>query len=138
MYGVAQRLRFPPPATGQETVILPAVFTSRDGVRRTTPTVNDSYTAGAYVTLDSARAALHACDEQARKDGRPVQATGTFALAIAADGHVTSAHVDPWAGDRTLLACAAHALEALRFAAPQEGKATVVTRLNFNPRQGTR
>jgi hypothetical protein len=138
MIGIAQKLHFPPPGQGGETVTLPAVFTSRDGVRRTVPTMNDSYTAGAYVTLDGARAPLHACDAQARKEGRAVQATGTFTLAVANDGHVTSAHVDPWTGDRELLACAAHVLEGVRFAPPDGGKAVVIARLNFNPRQGTR
>ena len=138
MYGVAQRLRFSPPPSGSETVTIPATFTSRDGVRRTVPTANDSYTAAAYVTLEVARPALHACEESARREGRPVQSTGTFTLDIAADGRVTKAHVDPWAGDQTLLLCAAHALEALRFAPPAGGKGTVIARLNFNPRQGGR
>jgi hypothetical protein len=138
MYGVAQRLRFPPPQPGGETVTIPAVFTSRDGVRRTVPTDNDAYTAGAYVVLDTARPALHTCDQQARRDGRAVQATGTFTMAVAADGRVTKAHVDPWSGDRSLLDCAAHALETLHFAQPVGGRATVIARLNFNPRQGSR
>jgi|GEM_PF-1304803 len=138
MYGVAERLRFPPPPEGSDTVTIPATFTSRDGVRRTVPTANDSYTAAAYVTIEVARPALHACEEAARKEGRPVQSTGTFTLDIAADGRVTKAHVDPWAGDQTLLSCAARALEALRFASPVGGKGTVIARLNFNPRQGSR
>jgi hypothetical protein len=138
MYGIAQKLHFPPPGPGGETVTLPAVFTSRDGVRRTVPTTNDSYTAAAYVTLDGARGALHACDDQARKEGRAVQATGTFTLAVAGDGHVTKAHIDPWTGDRDLLACAAHVLEGVRFGPPDSGQAVVIARLNFNPRQGTR
>ena len=138
MYGVAQRLRFPPPPGGSDTVTIPATFTSRDGVRRTVPTANDSYTAAAYVTLEVARPALHFCEEAARKEGRPVQSTGTFTLDIAESGRVTKAHVDPWAGDQTLLSCAAHALEALRFTPPTGGKGTVIARLNFNPRQGSR
>jgi hypothetical protein len=138
MYGVAQKLRFPPPAGGSETVTIPATFTSRDGVRRTVPTMNDSYTAGAYVTLEAARAGLHQCDDQARREGRPVQATGTFTMDIASDGKVTRAHVDPWTGDQTLLLCAAKALETLQFAPPAGGKGSVIARLNFNPRQGTR
>lgn len=138
MYGVAQRLRFPPPAEGSETVTIPAVFTSRDGVRRTVPTDNDSYTAGAYVTLETARPGLHACEDSARHEGRVVTATGTFTLDLAADGHVTKAHIDPWTGDQSLLTCAARALETLKFAAPDGGRGTVIARLNFNPRQGTR
>ncbi len=138
MYGVAQKLRFPPPETGSDTVTIPATFTSRDGVRRTVPTANDSYTAAAYVTLETARPALHACEEAARREGRPVQSTGTFTLDIAADGRVAKAHVDPWTGDQTLLLCTARALETLRFTPPAGGKGTVIARLNFNPRQGAR
>ena len=138
MYGVAKRLRFPPPPGGSDTVTIPATFTSRDGVRRTVPTANDSYTAAAYVTLETARPALHACEETARKEGRPVQATGTFTLDIAPDGRVTKAHVDPWTGDQALLLCAARSLETLRFTPPAGGKGTVIARLNFNPRQGSR
>ncbi len=138
MYRVAGRLRFPPPPEGSDTVTIPATFTSRDGVRRTVPTANDAYTAAAYVSLEAARPALHACEESARREGRPVESTGTFTMDIAADGRVTKAHVDPWTGDRTLLLCAARALEALRFDAPRGGKGTVIARLNFNPRQGGR
>ncbi|MBX3222710.1 MAG: AgmX/PglI C-terminal domain-containing protein [Labilithrix sp.] len=138
MYGVAERLHFPPPPGGSDTLTIPATFTSRDGVRRTTPTANDAYTAAAYVALEAARPALHACEGSARTEGRPVHATGTFTMDIASDGRVTRAHVDPWAGDKTLLLCAARALEALRFNAPDGGKGTVIARLNFNPRQGGR
>lgn len=138
MYGVVQKLRFPPPAPGEETVVIPATFTSRDGVRRTVPTTNDSYTAGAYVTLDGARPALHRCEEESRHQGRPAVATGTFTMNVARDGRVTKAHVEPWTGDHGMLLCAARALEALRFAEPATGGATVIARLNFNPRQGTR
>jgi len=138
MYGVAQKLRFPPPAEGEETVTIPAVFTSRDGVRRTVPTRNDGYTAAAYVTLEGARPALHACEETARRQGRSVFATGTFTMALDANGRVTKAHVDPWSGERALLECAAHALETLSFAPPRGGNGTVIARLNFNPRQAGR
>lgn len=138
MYGVAQRLRFPPPSAGAETVTIPATFTSRDGVRRTVPTGNDAYTAAAYLTLEMARPSLHTCEEQARRDGRPVQSTGTFTMDIAEDGRVTKAHVDPWTGDQALLLCAARVLEGLRFTPPAGGKGAVIARLNFNPRQGAR
>ena len=138
MVGVAQKLRFPKPALGSETVTLPAVFTSRDGVRRTVPTSNDAYTAGAYVTLETARPWLHACEDEARRSGQTVEATGTFSMDIAADGRVMRAHVDPWRGNQPLLACAAHALERLAFTPPNGGKGIVIARLNFNPRQGSR
>jgi hypothetical protein len=138
MYGVAQKLRFPPPAEGAETVTIPAVFTSRDGVRRTVATSNDAYTAAAYVTLEGARPALHSCEENARRDGQSVFATGTFTMTLDPNGRVQKAHVDPWTGDKSLLACAARALETLTFAPPRGGRGTVITRLNFNPRQGGR
>jgi len=98
MYAVAQRLRFPPPTSGSDTVTIPATFTSRDGVRRTVATSNDAYTAAAYVALEAARPPLHVCEETARREQRPVQATGTFTMDIASDGRVTKAHVDPWTG----------------------------------------
>lgn len=139
MYGVAQRLRFPPPLSGSDTVTIPATFTSRDGVRRTVPTANDSYTAAAYVSLEAARPALHTCEEAARREGRSVTATGTFTMDVAPDGRVTKAHIDPWSGDQTLLLCAARSLEALHFTPLQDGvRGTVIARLNFNPRQGGR
>ncbi|MBX3228363.1 MAG: AgmX/PglI C-terminal domain-containing protein [Labilithrix sp.] len=142
MVDVARRLRLPPPATGSETVTVPATFTSRDGVRRTVPTANDAYTADAYVVLDSARAKLHACDESARRAGRAVEATGTFSMDVAVDGRVTKAHVDPWTGDQSLLQCAARVLEGLKFrpaTGQNAGQTTkVIARLNFNPRQGSR
>lgn len=138
MYEVARRLRFRPPAGGSDTVTIPATFTSRDGVRRTVPTSNDTYTAAAYVALDGARPPLHTCEEQARREGRPGTGTGTFTMDIGPDGHVTKAHVDPWTGDQSLLLCAARALEGITFSPPTGGKGTVIARLNFNPRQEAR
>ncbi len=138
MKGVAARLRFPPPATGEETVTIPATFTSRDGVRRTVATTNDSYTAAAYITIEGARPALHACANEAKQQLKPTQATGTFTMSIATDGRVLRAHVDPWTGELSLLQCAARALEGLQFAPPPSGSGTVIARLNFNPRQGSR
>lgn len=138
MKAAAKRLRFPPPAGGSDTVVIPAVFTSRDGVRRTSGTNNDTYAAAAYIVMESARPGLHACEAQARHDLRPVQATGTFTLTLGADGQVLRAHVDPWTGEQPILACAAHELEKLRFAAPPNGNGFVIARLNFNPRQGSR
>ena len=138
MKGAAAHLRFPPPAAGSDTVLIPAVFTSRDGVRRTSGTTNDSYTARAYLTMEAARPGLHACEEQARRDLRPMQATGTFTLSLGANGQVSSAHIDPWTGEQSTLACAARELEKLRFAPPPSGKGAVIARLNFNPRQGGR
>ena len=155
MKAAAAHLRFPPPPSGSDTVIIPAVFTSRDGVRRSSGTPNESYTARAYVTVESARPGLHECEPQARRDLRPVQAGATlvndhaaayeadqagatFTLTLGKDGKVSHAHVDPWTGEQSILACAARELEKLRFPPPPSGAGTVIARLNFNPRQGTR
>ncbi len=138
MKDVAARLRFPPPPSGSDTVVIPAVFTSRDGVRRATGTPNDSYTARAYVTLESARPGLHACEQNARRSLRPIHAAGTFTLALDATGRVSRAHVDPWRGEQSTLACAAQELEKLRFEPPPSGRGTVIARLNFNPSQDAR
>jgi hypothetical protein len=138
MKGVAARLRFPPPAGGSDTITIPATFTSREGLRRTSATTNDAYTASAYVTLEGARAALHECDAQARREGRALQATGTFTMNVAANGRVTRTHIDPYTGERTLLECAARAFDQLAFAPPPGGQGVVIARLNFNPRQGLR
>lgn len=138
MKGVAARLRFPPPTNGTDTVTIPATFTAREGLPRTSATANDAYTASAYLTLEGARTALHECDAQARRDGRPPHATGTFTMNVAADGRVTRTHVDPFTGERTLLECAVRALDHLAFAPPPGGQGVVIARLNFNPRQGAR
>ncbi len=138
MKDVAGRLRFPPPSGGQDTITIPAVFTSREGLKRTTPSPNDAYTADAYVTLETARPALHECERGARRSLRMVQATGTFTLTLAPNGKVTKAHVEPWTGEKSMLMCAARAFEGLAFAPPPSGKGVVIARLNFNPRQGSR
>src|SRR5438477_368893 len=81
----AGRLRFPPPASGSDTITIPATFTSRDGVRRASSSYDDVYTAASYVTIEAGRPMYHVCEEQARKELRPVQATGTFTLDVASD-----------------------------------------------------
>ncbi len=138
MKSAAGRLRFPPPAGGSETVTIPAVFTAREGGRPASGSKNDAYTAGAFLAIEAARPGLHACEQTARREARSIEATGTFTLTLGADGKVTHAHVDPWTGEQTLLGCAARELERLKFSAPPSGTGTVVARLNFNPRQGTR
>lgn len=52
MKAAAAKLRFERPPGGSDTIIIPAVFTSRDGVRRAEPTPNDVYTASAYLTIE--------------------------------------------------------------------------------------
>lgn len=138
MKSAAGRLRFPPPQGGSETVTIPSVFTAREGARHANTTPNDTYTAGAFIALESARPGLHACEQAARRDGRMIEATGTFTMTLGSDGKVTKAHVDPWTGEQSILVCAAQELERLKFSAPPSGTGTVIARLNFNPRQGTR
>jgi hypothetical protein len=138
MKGVASQLRFPPPPGGSDVITIPAVFTSRDAIPKGQPALDDAYTASAYITIESVRPALHACEESARRELRPVQATGTFRLDLATDGRVLHTHIDPFTGDQSLLVCGARALETLRFAPPPSGASTVIARLNFNPRQGSR
>lgn len=71
-----------------------------------------------------------------------MEATGTFTLQLDANGKVTRTHVDPWTGDQTLLSCAAHAFEGIAFVKPRAsngiGNGTVISRVTFNPRQGTK
>jgi hypothetical protein len=134
----AKKLRFRPPASGSDTVTIPAVFTSSTAVRRTSPRPSEVYTASAYIALEKLRPQLHACEQSARQAGRPVIASATFNLSVDARGKVQSSNVDPWAGDKDLLACAANALGALALPAPPGNKANVILRIAFNPRAGTK
>lgn len=138
MKQVGGRLRFDPPASGAETVTIPVSFTSRDGVRKTTATDDDAYTATAFLSVEAARPALHLCEEQARREHRGLEAAATFTLALDGSGKVTHVHIDPWTGEQSLLVCAASALEQTRFAPPPGGKGTVIAKINFIPRQGSR
>ncbi len=134
----AERLRFDPPEAGALTVTIPAVFTSRGGHGHPRPTTNDAYTAAAYVILEGARPALHACEKGARKSGAQVEASATLALELDAKGLVVHTRLEPWSGNQELLACAANAVGALVFPAPPGHKGTVLARLIFNPRTGTK
>lgn len=138
MKQVASRVRFDAPPSGSETITIPVAFTSRDGVRKTVATDDDAYTAAAFLSVESARPSLHVCEEAARSAHAGLEASGTFTLSLAADGRVTRVHVDPWRGEQSLLSCAAAALERVVFQPPPRGKGTVIARINFNPRQGSR
>ncbi len=138
MEDVVQRLRFAPSLAGS-AITIPATFTSRDGMRGTSrATSADAYTASAYLALEAARPALHTCEQQARGDREPVTARGTYALVLAVDGRVLRVDVEEQSGDRALVACASRALETLRFDRPPASSGVIMTRLNFNPRQGSR
>ena len=138
MMTTVARLRFDPPAAGSATLVIPAVFAPRGGHARRDPTTNDVYTASAFLTVESARPALHECELRAKHSAKAVEASGTFGLDLDAGGRVTKEHVDPWTGSQELLACAARVIEALRFAPPTGGQGHVIARLVFNPRPGTK
>jgi hypothetical protein len=122
------------PAREPETIVVPAVFAQSDVARRVTPRSTDAYATAAYLTVESARPALHACDEHNQLSGKSRVATATIRLDLDAQGKVTHANVDPWAGDQTLLGCAAEAFQRLTFLPPPAGAGSVVTRVSFNPR----
>jgi hypothetical protein len=138
MRAAAARLRFDPPPAGSDTITIPAVFTTRNGKKYLNPSPNDSYTAQAYIIVESARPGLHACELAARKFGRDIEATATFALELDAQGKIVSTNIDPWTGDQELLGCAAKALGQLTFPPPPAGRGSVLARFAFNPRAGTR
>ena len=133
MRDVAGRLRFAPPASGADTIVMPAVFQPRTGTS-TTSSENDAYTAAAYVALESLRPDLHACEEAARRGGGDVEAWGVFKMPIDKSGQVTDAAVDPWGGNQDTLQCAAKVLQTLHLPPPTGGRGEVLLRLDFNPR----
>lgn len=137
MRDAATRLRFPPPKGGSDTIVLPVVFAPRAG-SQTGSTDNDSYTAAAYVAVEALRPELHACEEEARRSGKGVEAWGVFDMKIDKAGHASDANVDPWGGDQDLLACAVRVMQTLKLAPPEGGRGDVLVRVSFNPRAGSR
>jgi hypothetical protein len=129
---------FRPPAGGSDTITIPAVFTSSENFQHASPRPTDVYAASAYVAVEGLRPALHACESSARSSGRPVVASATFALDVDSRGKVTHSNLDPWSGDKNLLVCAAAAFEAGAFPPPPGGHATILARIAFNPRAGTK
>ncbi|MDB4993306.1 MAG: hypothetical protein JWM74_738 [Myxococcaceae bacterium] len=138
MTDYAARLRFDPPATGSETVVIPSVFLGRGGGTPRSMASNDPYAAAAYVAVEKARPRLHACDRAARTEAAPIEASATIALTVDAQGKVRKQNVDPWTGNKDLLACAANALDTVTFPPPPAGSANVVLRVAFNPRAGSK
>ncbi len=138
MRDAAKKLRFPPPPNGSDTVTIPAVFTSSGAVRRTIPRPNDVYAASAYIAVEGIRQEFHACERNARQSGRPVSATATFALDLDEKGKVLHSNIDPWTGDKNLLTCAAAAFGRAAFPPPPGGQGSVLVRVAFNPRAGTK
>jgi hypothetical protein len=138
MRAAAKKLRFRPPTSGSDTVTIPAVFTSSEAVRRTSPRPSDVYTASAYIALEKLRPELHACEQGARQGGRTVMAAATLNLQVDDRGRVHHSNVEPWTGNKELLACAANVLGGLKLPAPPGSKANVIVRVAFNPREGTK
>ena len=136
MQDVGKALRFDPPASGKDTIVIPVVFEPRNGPD-TDETRNDAYTAQAYVTLESMKPQLHDCESRARSAGKDVEAWGVFDMKINAQGAVTSANIDPYHGDQDLLACAAEVMQRMKLPPPEGGKGKMLARITFNPRAGT-
>ncbi len=134
MKDMAARLRFDAPANGSGAITIPANFESRDGARGSSGP-NAAYTVGAYVTIESARPLLHACDREIRVNLRPVEANASITLRVVSDGRVENANVDAWSGNKDMVACAAKALTTLRFDPPPGGVASISTKLSINPSQ---
>jgi hypothetical protein len=137
MRDAARKLRFRPPPGGSDTVTIPAVFTSSAAVRNPNPRASDVYAASAYVAVEELRPQLHACEKGAHAAGRPIVASATFNLDVSSKGSVLHSNVDPWSGDKELLACAAAALSGLALPPPAGGRASVLVRLSFNPHGGS-
>lgn len=133
MRNVGARVAFP---AGRRTEItIPATFTSRDGVRKAAGSENDAYEAAAALSLESARAALHACATAA---GRESTAQASFLVSIGRDGRVSAVRAERSTGSEVLVTCAKSALASIRFASPPPHVEHVRARLNFNPRQVAR
>jgi hypothetical protein len=136
MREVAGRLRFTPPAPGEETLVLPVVYAPRAGNPRNT-SGSDGYTAAAFLAVETLRPALHACEVSARSTGKRIDAFGTFTMEVDARGRVSTVNVDPYGGEQAILECAAETLQSnLQLPPPAGGRATAIVRLAFNPRGG--
>lgn len=136
MKEAAEAVHFAP--TGKaDTVVVPMVFAA-DGRGRSSPRFNDPYAADAFVTVETARPALHACAQAAKREGKAVSAHAAFLLDVDAQGRVAHVHVDNFTGDREVLTCAADALAQLVFPVPPAGRGQILSRIAINPRLGTR
>lgn len=136
MRHVAGRLAFPPPAPGEETLVLPVVYAPRAGDPHQS-LAGDAYTASAFLAVEALRPALHACEQAARDGGKRVDAFGTFTVEIDAKGRPTAVNVDPYGGEQSLLECAAEAVQSqLALEPPVGGRAVATVRVTFNPHGG--
>ena len=136
MQDAVRALHLPPPRDGANTVVIPAVFASREGIGGRVNTV-DTYTAAAYLSVEELRPTLHECLDSARRDGHGLEAWAHFDLTLDDQGRVESVNVDPYGGDEDLLQCAAGAMNKLQFPVPQVSHGHVIVRVRFNPRPAT-
>lgn len=137
MKDAAHALRFAPPRDGSDTIVLPVVFAARSGLSGRVNTV-DTYTAAAYLAVEQIRPELHQCLDDARREGRGLDAWAHFDLTLDERGRVDSVNVDPFGGDQDLLQCAAGAMNNLQFPVPQVSHGHVIVRIRFNPRMASR
>lgn len=133
MLQTAARLRFDPPADGNATIIIPAVFAPRGGIVRAVPGQHDDYAAAVAVTVETGRAELHACDERERRAVRPRSGWGNFIIDLDETGRAARQNIEPYDGNQELLRCASDVVGRLKFPAPPGGTATVRVRIEFNP-----
>ena len=134
----AHDMKFDPPASGHDSVVIPVSYEPRGGRLLNPASDRSSYAAQAYRYIEAARPALHACEKSEMDAGRFLDAAGTYRIDIDAKGHVVKQNVDPWNGNQQLLACGARALQNTVFPAPPTGRAIVFVRLLFDPRRETR
>jgi hypothetical protein len=137
MQDAARALRFAPPKGGSDTIVLPAVFSARDGMSGRVTAV-DNYTESAYLAVEEMRPELHQCLDDARREGRGYEAWAHFDVTLDSIGHVDGINVDPFGGDQDLLQCAASVVNKLHFPAPGVEHGHVIVRVRFNPRLGSR
>jgi hypothetical protein len=133
MRDAGARLRFAPPAPGDETVVLPVAFAPRAGGPHFEQS-NGGYTAAMFLAFENLRPELHACETNARGAGRRMDAFGTFTLELDPRGRVTYINIDPYGGEQTTLSCTAEVVQHLQFPPPQGGRATLIVRVTYNPR----
>jgi hypothetical protein len=137
MMEAAKGLRFDAPAEGADTVTVPAVFHPQD-LDRTQPLPSEPFAAAAYVVVEQARPALHACEATARSRHQQPFASATFTVELDAQGGVAHINVDPWKGNQDMLGCMAEVVNHLNFGPPPGGRGHVVLPIVVNPRPGTR
>lgn len=95
-------------------------------------TVHD-FTLRATDAFGRTRSAFDACARAASVKGKFDQTWGQFTMSLGPEGNVREIQVDPYAGDQSLLACAAEALQKVVFPPPPHGIDTLREHLAFEP-----